>query len=311
MGQKAEILRTIVASPSDVAAERDILETVVKELNRNVARSLGLILELVKWETDSYPGFHEDGGQALIDSALRIEDSDIFIGILWKRFGSPVMSSDSGTEHEFQQAYETWKTSGSPRIMFYFNQKSSTLLNTEEKAQASRVSKFKESISPKGLYWEYEGEDNFKETVREHLTKFLIDYQPKEEIENDPDNGDDLDDDESFENEPQLQYDETVVLEAKDIETYEFDLNTDDILQLDIKCNGSVDIGIINPKDLKGWENDEEIDTHYYLRNRKRANFSFQIERDGPYVVVIQNNSNFYQVEVNVEIYLLQSEDVE
>ena len=111
---QADILRIVVASPSDVQAERDALRTVLEELNQGIAGEHGLRLELARWETDAYPGFHPEGPQGLIDAILRIEDCDILIGIFWKRFGTPVQDANSGTEHEFRRAYEAWQQHAPP-----------------------------------------------------------------------------------------------------------------------------------------------------------------------------------------------------
>jgi hypothetical protein len=53
-------------------------------------------LEVHRWETDSYPGFHPEGPQGLIDPILKIEDCDILIGIFWRRFGTPTTDAKSG-----------------------------------------------------------------------------------------------------------------------------------------------------------------------------------------------------------------------
>lgn len=95
----------MVASPSDVQAERDALPAIVEELNRSIAADRGLRLELSRWE-NAYPGFHSEGPQGLIDPILHIEDCDLLIGIFWKRFGTQVKDAKSGTEHEFKLAYE-------------------------------------------------------------------------------------------------------------------------------------------------------------------------------------------------------------
>jgi hypothetical protein len=104
-----------------VREEREALDKVIERVNSNVAAYLGLTLRTVRWETESYPGFHLDGPQGLIDKILKIEDSDILIGIFWKRFGTPTKDGKSGTEHEFYKAYEAWKKNGKPHIMMYFS----------------------------------------------------------------------------------------------------------------------------------------------------------------------------------------------
>src|SRR5919204_6227344 len=115
--QDVKILRVVVASPGDVQAERDALPAILDELNRGIAAERNLRLELVRWETDAYPGFHPEGPQGLIDAVLRIEDCDLLIGIFWKRFGTPVKDAKSGTEHEFRRAYEGWQQHRRPHLM--------------------------------------------------------------------------------------------------------------------------------------------------------------------------------------------------
>lgn len=169
-----KLLNIVVASPGDVQAERDALEKVVADLNQGVAAVLKLRLELVRWETDAYPGFHPEGPQGLIDSILGIEDCDILIGLFWTRFGTPTKDAKSGTEHEIRKAYTAWQKTHRPQIMVYFNQKSYTPQSSKETEQWGRVLKFKEDFPDEGLYWEYD-EGEFEDLVRKHLTQHIRD----------------------------------------------------------------------------------------------------------------------------------------
>ena len=169
---KTTLLRIVVASPNDVQAERAVLEMVVDELNRGVAADRHLHLVLVKWETDTYPGFHAAGPQGLIDPILNIADCDILIGIFWKRFGTPTKGAQSGTEYEIRKAHEAWQEQGHPQIMVYFNQKPYTPQSFEETEQWGRVLKFKEDFPQEGLYWEYD-EGEFEDLARNHLTQYI------------------------------------------------------------------------------------------------------------------------------------------
>jgi HEAT repeat protein len=166
-------LRIVVASPSDVQRERDVLPQVIEELNRGIAADRGLSLELLRWETDSYPGFHPEGPQGLIDSTLTIEKCDVLIGIFWKRFGTPTKDAESGTEHEILVAYETWKREFSPQIMVYFNQKPYRPKSQSEIQQSERVLAFRNQFPKEGLYWLYKGTAQFERLVRQHLTHFI------------------------------------------------------------------------------------------------------------------------------------------
>lgn len=172
------MLRIVVASPGDVQAERDALPAVVDEVNRNAAGDRGVWFTITRWETDAYAGFHADGPQGLIDAILRVADCDVFIGIFWKRFGTPTKDAPSGTAHEFQQAYEAWKRKGRPQIMFYFKQKSYLPKTKGETDQWGQVIEFKENFPKEGLWWAYRSTDKFAELVRNHLTNFLRDKFP-------------------------------------------------------------------------------------------------------------------------------------
>lgn len=170
---QVRLLRIVVASPSDVQAERDVLPKVLAELNDGVAADRNVRLELSRWETDAFPGFHPEGPQGLIDPTLRIEDCDILIGIFWKRFGTPVNNAKSGSEHEFRLAYEAWNEKGRPQIQVYFNQKAASPKTKEETDQWGQVLQFKKEFPKEGLWWPYKGKIQFESLARKHLTQFL------------------------------------------------------------------------------------------------------------------------------------------
>src|SRR3990170_335813 len=102
-------LRIFAASPSDVTNERAKLETVVDSL-KPTADYLGLTLEVIDWRA-----VVPDAGrpQQIIFDQLKPTSWDIFVGILWHRFGTPSGAKDpqtqkeylSGTEEEFRTAY--------------------------------------------------------------------------------------------------------------------------------------------------------------------------------------------------------------
>jgi hypothetical protein len=104
---------------------------------------------------------------------LRIEGCNIFIGMFWKRFGTPVSDAGSGTAHEFQRAYEAWKQQRRPHIMMYFNQRAYTPKTKAEAEQWTHVLAFRESFPPEGLWWPYRGKTQFEQLVRQHLTQFI------------------------------------------------------------------------------------------------------------------------------------------
>jgi hypothetical protein len=165
-------IRIFVASPQDVAYERNRLKNVIDELNTFVADDKDFILELVRWETHCVPDMGET--QGVINK--QIGDYDIFVGIMWKRFGTPTKKANSGTEEEFLKAYESWKTDEKPlRILFYFCQKPYVLNTIQEVDQLKKVIEFKSKLQQKGLIFTYPGPKGFADKVRPHLTKTILD----------------------------------------------------------------------------------------------------------------------------------------
>ncbi len=167
------ILRIVVASPGDVQPERDVLPSVIDEVNRGVAADRGLHLVLTRWETDTFPGFHSEGPQGLIDPILKITDCDLLIGIFWKRFGTPTADGKTGTEHEFSLAHEAWQERGMPQIFVYFNQKSYTPKSSAEAEQWKQVLDFRDRFPKEGLWWPYKGRAQFEKLVRNHLINYI------------------------------------------------------------------------------------------------------------------------------------------
>jgi hypothetical protein len=176
MAQKITGLRVVLASPTDVKRERDSFAKIIEQVNNDTARPEGIHLDLWRWETDSRPGFNPMGPQGLIDKVLRIAQCDLFVGIFWNRIGSPTKFGKTGTEHEFQRAYQAWKRARSPEIMFYFNEKPSNLTSDADLIQRGKVLEFKRAFPEEGLYWSYKGRAEFVKLASQHLRKFVLDH---------------------------------------------------------------------------------------------------------------------------------------
>src|SRR6266851_4502917 len=116
MPEQVTKIRIFIASPSDVQKERDSLPAIINELNHTMARHLGFVIELVRWETHCHPAMGRP--QGVINE--QIGEYDIFIGVMWKRFGTPTGQADSGTEEEFDRAYQEWRRDETVYILFYF-----------------------------------------------------------------------------------------------------------------------------------------------------------------------------------------------
>lgn len=169
MPRNTAVFQVFVASPSDVADERNLLEGVIRQLNQIWSKSLGISFELVKWETDVYPSFSSDPQAAINDQVG--EDYDVFIGIFWGRLGTPTPRAISGSMEEFERAYKRFQaTKTSPEIMIYFKD-AGIPPSKSDPQQLQKVNEFRESLTSKGgFYSMFEDQAGFESSLRAHLS---------------------------------------------------------------------------------------------------------------------------------------------
>ena len=170
MPREEKVFSVFVASPADVQEEREQLEEIISELNVTWSRELGIRLDLVRWETHAYPGMAEDP-QAVINEQIP-QDYDLFIGIMWSRYGTPTGRAGSGTVEEFQRTKERHDADPtSVKIMFYF--KDAALAPSKiDPEQLAQVNAFQISLGEEGaLYWKFKDMKEFEKLLRIHLTR--------------------------------------------------------------------------------------------------------------------------------------------
>lgn len=183
MGDSIDRIRVILAWPKDVTRERNKLNKIVDEINRNLEDDKGLTIRLISWDTDLIPGLDRNGVQNKIDSILRIDESDLLIGIFWHRFGTPVKDAKSGTEHEIRKAIKSWEDTGKPEVMLFFSEASPKLADVVGN-QLEEVRKFKESIQNTALYYSYKSLSDFETKIRQSLNNFVNNYYKNKKKKN-------------------------------------------------------------------------------------------------------------------------------
>ncbi|MEA2462270.1 MAG: hypothetical protein QOJ98_17 [Acidobacteriota bacterium] len=170
-------IRIFVASPGDVAPERDILDRVVRALDQSLeAWRRTHRLELRRWEVHAHPAAGRP--QHVINQ--QIGPYDIFVGLMWRRFGTPSGEAGSGTAEEYERAYTSWRESGKPHIMFYFSMAPAPPPRTVAEAeQLLAVAAFRERIEEENLIGEYDGAADFEGKVRPHLISVITQFLPE------------------------------------------------------------------------------------------------------------------------------------
>lgn len=187
MARQETILSVFVASPSDVDDERNRLEEIIRELNIAWSRELEVRLDLVRWETHAYPSFGEDA-QAVINDQMP-DDFDIFVGLMWYRFGTPTGRAGSGTIEEFQRAKARHDANPNDvQLMIYFKDAPAPIAPSKlDHEQIASVSTFRNGLGAEGgLYWSFQTVDDFEKLIRLHLTRQVQFWRSKNATKAEP-----------------------------------------------------------------------------------------------------------------------------
>jgi hypothetical protein len=151
----------MIASPGDVAEERNIVTEEIHRWNDANASVRQLVLLPVKWETHSTPemGHHP---QAIINRQL-LNDADIVIAIFGTRIGTPTEEYVSGTVEEIKKHVAAGKTA---KIYFSDVPVAPSAVNA---AQYASVLKFREECQSDGLYATFDSLEQFRRDFSHHL----------------------------------------------------------------------------------------------------------------------------------------------
>ncbi|RIK72519.1 hypothetical protein DCC62_19380 [candidate division KSB1 bacterium] len=190
-------IRLFIASPGDVTPERDRLLKVVQEFNQpnGFLDDLGVTLQALDWRSHVAPLMGRP--EAVVLEQLPVESWDIFVGIMWSRFGTPTggstklagagadpqtgFSFDSGTQEEFTLAYHAWQKTQRPQILFYHCIRDIPQRKLDID-QYQRLKEFLKEFSPEGKHpgfvQEFETSDDFASRVRLDLERLLLKLRP-------------------------------------------------------------------------------------------------------------------------------------
>ncbi|WP_460418143.1 DUF4062 domain-containing protein [Pseudomonas sp. microsymbiont 2] len=175
MAANRKVISFFLASPGDLAVERKIAKQVADELNSMLSLKFNVHIELVGWEdTVSSAG----RPQEIINRDL--ERCDVFIGILWKRWGSaPDNESkyESGFEEEFTIATTSHKQARKPLISLFFKKVDSPALS-DPGEQLQKVIRFKKKIIEEKtlLFQEFETKEDFETAIRKCMSSYALEH---------------------------------------------------------------------------------------------------------------------------------------
>lgn len=186
--------KVFLASPGDVMAEREQVFKVIEDINDIISvKEKPCILDIRVWEHHTYPdiGVPEE----VILKQIPIEECDIFVGIFWKRFGTPtgVNRPDdgrpylSGTEQEIYEAINARKKSqcALPVIMLYRKVDSVGELTDDDALQYAQVINFFRQCQSGGehpaLIKEFKGNE-FEQNITKDLLRLVWQWDHKNQL---------------------------------------------------------------------------------------------------------------------------------
>lgn len=142
MAGTRKFVKVFLASPGDLAEERRAAKVIVDDFNNELAETFGCQVELVGWE-DTLPELGRP--QGIINRDL--DGCDLFVGMLWKRWGTPPGTSPytSGFEEEFERSLARSEREGRPAISLLLKQLADDEL-TDPGEHLKKVIAFRERV---------------------------------------------------------------------------------------------------------------------------------------------------------------------
>jgi hypothetical protein len=168
--KERRLIQIFIASPGDLREEREKFAEVVAELNQIKANPMGLQLEPLGWK-EVPPGAGRP--QALINE--EVVKCDLFVLLLWKRWGMPSGEKSSGTEEEFELACRLrLERPDVPEIMLYFKEVAPAFLE-DPGEQLQKVLAFREKIEREHtfFYQMFADAAAWEDIFKKHLSRWL------------------------------------------------------------------------------------------------------------------------------------------
>ena len=169
MAWQGTVYKVLIASPTDVPAERAALPDELHSWNSFYGEQYGVVFHPVMWETHSRPDMSGDP-QTILNEQI-VDGCDAVVAAFWTRLGTKTEAAESGTAEEIQRCRDQHKP-----VMVYFSN-APVRPDSIDSAEYERLKAFKVECQSGGLYDEYESVGQLREKVSRHLTLLARDLQ--------------------------------------------------------------------------------------------------------------------------------------
>src|SRR5438093_13518879 len=101
MTYRAKVVKVMIASPSDVSGERQVIRNVLQEWNYAHSEDKNIVLMPVGWESHSTPSMGERP-QGIINKRV-LAGCDLLVAVFWTKLGTPTGNAASGTVEKIEE----------------------------------------------------------------------------------------------------------------------------------------------------------------------------------------------------------------
>lgn len=166
MSFNATVLNVMIASPSDVATERQNARDIIHAWNAIHAEDRQLVLLPSGWESHAAP-LMGDRPQAIINKQV-LERCDLLVAIFWTRLGSPTGEAASGTVEEINKHLSAGK-----QAMIYFSN-APVRPDSVDEQQYGALKQFRKECEGRGLIDTYSSMEEFRDKFTRQLTQTIM-----------------------------------------------------------------------------------------------------------------------------------------
>ena len=163
MSFTSETYQVLIASPSDLAEERQAATETINDWNAQHAIAESVVLLPVKWETHATP---QSGvrPQEAINRQL-VQRCDILVGMFWTRIGTRTGVAESGTVEEIDQ----FVAAGKPALLYFSSRPIDP--NRIDLKQHKKLKSFKDSTYQQALTGSFSEVNELRRTLFRDLMR--------------------------------------------------------------------------------------------------------------------------------------------
>lgn len=170
MSSDVNELCVFIASPGDLTEEREVLRSLEARLNSKFAPA-SIRVRMTGWE-ERPPAY----GRPQSQINPMVDECDVFVGLLRRKWGSHTGTHDSGFGEEFERALGRRQNSGmSPEISLFFAQLSQDEID-DAGPDLTRVLAFQKRVQAEriGIYSKFSDPEDLGRHVEDLLERHLI-----------------------------------------------------------------------------------------------------------------------------------------